>query len=453
MIFVALFCAFAGTMGMPVIHELGMDEPVIHELGEALQPPKPQATYVDFDKTLYKHDLTDKQAESLEVFNGFTIPASEEKGAYLKKPEILEAMLSVLPCSVKSGPSEIQKDKEGTGRYEVTTWQRGEGTVGIGKIIRGKCLNVRVKQGKTLTVYRAHESRVSAQQRSGNKCWTNPIFGDWYGYGNPTFMTKDEYREKYEICKSWQASFDYVQRFEIPAGTVLATGPGAKVDPAACGSTSEAYPDNLVNWQVYLDRSMAPSVSWLGYPFHSLNAASDVIQGEEWITTNNGKPVTNIQAKKDIKLINNATQIEKGIQTAKLLNDLVDSGIKCGNVASRVKELTAARAATAPAKEAPKTPAAVPAAPAAASTPVSQIRGPPVSQIGGPPVSQIKIGGPPVSQIGGPPVSQIRGPPTASSAPQAKAQTDRTAQLVADAKRSTAAATESARAISRPLRF
>jgi len=432
-IFVALFCAFAGTMGMPVIDELGLDEPVIHELGEqaaqppqpqaaqppkpqAAQPPKPQATYVPFDKKLYKQiDLSDEQAGSLEVFNGFTIPPSEEKEAYLKKPEILEAMLSVLPCSGKSGPSEIKEDKQGTGRYEVTSWLRGEGTVGIGKIIQGKCLNVRVKQGKTLTVYRAHESRVSAQQRSGNKCWTNPIFGDWYGYGNPTFMTKDEYREKYEICKSWQASFDYVQRFEIPAGTVLATGPGAKVDPAACGSTSEAYPDNLFNWQVYLDRSMAPSSTWLGYPFHSLNAASDVIQGEEWITTNNGKPVTNIQAKKDIAVINTAAQIEKGIQSAKLLNDLAVSGIKCGNVASKVKELAAVLA---PAKEAPpKIPAAVPAAPAAASTLVNQNSGPPVS------------------------------PPTASSAPQAKAQTDATAKLVADAKRSTALAAASARAI------
>jgi len=392
----------------------------------------------------------------LEVFNGFTIPPSEEKEAYLKKPEILEAMLSVLPCSGKSGPSEIKEDKQGTGRYEVTSWLRGEGTVGIGKIIQGKCLNVRVKQGKTLTVYRAHESRVSAQQRSGNKCWTNPIFGDWYGYGNPTFMTKDEYREKYEICKSWQASFDYVQRFEIPAGTVLATGPGAKVDPAACGSTSEAYPDNLFNWQVYLDRSMAPSSTWLGYPFHSLNAASDVIQGEEWITTNNGKPVTNIQAKKDIAVINTAAQIEKGIQSAKLLNDLAVSGIKCGNVASKVKELAAALA---PAKEAPKIPAAVPAAPAASSTPVNQNRGPPTAS-SAPQATPAKeapktppavpaapaAASTPVNQNRGPPVS----PPTASSAPQAKAQTDATAKLVADAKRSTAFAAASARAIGSP---
>lgn len=133
---------------------------------------------------------------------------------------------------------------EGDPDYARADLAAARKAAGAGGLAEG--LVVRVTED--LPVYRLW-SGPDARDGSGN---TNRL-GQWWGYEAPG-GTLDGYRARYEICRSWN-DLAWVATCTLRAGAVVAVGPGQSVSAEACGDPAEAYPANLVDWQIYVAKA------------------------------------------------------------------------------------------------------------------------------------------------------------------------------------------------------
>ena len=110
-----------------------------------------------------------------------------------------------------------------------------------------------VQLAKDLTVYRMWNGPATKEDETPE---TN-LYGRWWAYDRPQ-GTVDDYRQHYEVCKSWN-KLTHVATCHLSPGSVIAIGPGQSVTPPTCGDADnkESYPADAQHWQVYVNDAKA----------------------------------------------------------------------------------------------------------------------------------------------------------------------------------------------------